>query len=106
MIEVGRVIARNGLNLRAKPEAHSEILATIPYNTAINIDSREGNWLRVNYQLKAGYLYKDYVTTSKIPVPDLDPPYEPPYGLPMGGRIVALLVLVLMVIWGVAAWIW
>jgi hypothetical protein len=104
MIEVGRINAKSGLHLRKKPETSSEILATLPYDTAVNIEGREGNWLRVTYNFKAGYLYKDYVTASKIP--DLDPlDPGPPYVLPMGGRIIALLVLALMVIWAIAAWV-
>jgi len=69
MIETGQVIPATGLHLRAKPEANSEILATLPQGTVIQIDGREGNWLRVIYNFKRGYLYKSYVDVLSLPDP-------------------------------------
>lgn len=69
MIESGKVTAKSGLHLRAKPEAHSEVLATLPHETVIYIDGRDGNWLRTTYNFKRGYLYKDYVEMLSIPEP-------------------------------------
>jgi hypothetical protein len=69
MIEIGKVTAKRGLHLRAKPDDQSEILANVPVDTIVDIDGREGNWLRSTYNFKRGYLYKDYVEVLSLPEP-------------------------------------
>ena len=68
MIEVGRVIASDsGLHLRKEANDKSTILATLPYGTIVDIDGREGNWLKTTYNYKTGYLYKQFVSVTSVP---------------------------------------
>ena len=78
MISTGRIKAEPWLHLRAKATKQSEILANVPNGTVIEIDGQDGNWLHTTYNLKAGYLYKDYVDVVTVLPPDLDQPCDPP----------------------------
>lgn len=107
MIETGKITAKRGLHLRKEPDKHSEILATLPFGAVVNIQRHEGNWLRTSYNFKEGYLYDGYVTVSKVPVPDLDPPWDPAhYSLPLPVKIVIGLVATIVAVWFFIASVW
>ena len=50
------------LNLRAEPSADAEILAEIPNGTTMRTLSQEGEWTRVGYDDKIGYLMNQYLS--------------------------------------------
>lgn len=94
---VGIVIAKGGLHLREKADANSPILATLPYGTIVDIDAHSGNWYRVVYQSKTGYLYKDYMKVTEVP--PKDPPFNPPEQLqPWTKTLVALAIAIIATI--------
>ena len=101
MTEIAKVTAKNGLHLRKDANARSEILATLPLGTEVTAISKDGNWLKVNYLFKTGFIYKDYVALSTKPSPDIDLPYT----LPTGTKIGALIVLALLAILAAASWL-
>ena len=94
MIETGRVITPNGLHLRTAPNDHSHVKATLPYGTVVDIDSHDGNWLKVIYGDKNGYLYKQYVAISNRPPPDIDLPHDPPVVRSYSKMVIALVIAV------------
>lgn len=51
--------------LRGAPSAQSDNLGTLDYGTALDLQSREGNWLKVTAGGKSGYVHKDYVMDAK-----------------------------------------
>jgi hypothetical protein len=102
MIKVGKVIAQNGLRLRKRPDVHSEVEATLPFGTVVDLDAAEGNWWRVKYKGTDGYLYKDYVEVLKVSPPDLDPPYDPPeqsWNKTIVGLVVAIIAAIMAFVW-------
>lgn len=64
------VVADGGLRLRAKPDANSDLLSLIPNGTQLVATETQGDWYRVSYQNKEGWVSKKYVTTQ--------PPAEDP----------------------------
>ncbi len=54
------VIAEGGLNLRAEPDTKSEILATIPNDTELVAQELSGDWYKVTFDDKTGWIHKDY----------------------------------------------
>ena len=50
------------LNLRAKP--NGSVLAQIPYGTKLEAES-EGEWSRVTYSGKTGYVKTEFLSASK-----------------------------------------
>lgn len=50
------------LNLRVKP--NGTILAQIPYGTKLEAES-EGEWSKVTYNNKVGYVKSEFLSTSK-----------------------------------------
>lgn len=52
------------LRLREKPTTSSAMLATAYGNECIVILGKEGDWYHVLYNLKEGYMYKDYLTVA------------------------------------------
>jgi hypothetical protein len=55
----GRVIAENGLNVRAEPGTQYEVLHTLPYGTLVEFDGVAGEWLRLADG--AGWVHGSYV---------------------------------------------
>ena len=104
MIETGRVITPNGLHLRTAPNDHSHVKATLPYGTVVDIDSHDGNWLKVIYGDKNGYLYKQYVAISNRPPPDIDLPHDPPPPAPSNFSLSGILIAVGLAFAAVVAW--
>lgn len=52
----------SSLNLRAGRSTDSKILATIPKGTLVSPLERTGNWVKVIYKNKVGYVHDDYIT--------------------------------------------
>ena len=49
------------LNLRAKPSLSSSILAQIPYKTELETEETSGEWSKVTYEGKTGYVMNKYL---------------------------------------------
>ena len=57
----GIITAKSGLRLRKGKSTKSTILTTIPYNSKVEILSKEGNWFKVSYKNITGYCSSTYV---------------------------------------------
>ena len=57
---IGEITA-SSLRLRAKPSTDSEILATAVGGDCVVIIREVGDWYLVNYNLKIGYMAKEYI---------------------------------------------
>ncbi len=58
---IGFVTAQGGLRLRAKATTNSAIVDTASTNECIVVVSKEGDWYKVLYDLKEGYMHADYL---------------------------------------------
>jgi len=56
------------LNLRRKASSTAEILTRIPQNEIIDVEARQGNWTRVSYQGRTGYVMTAFLTFLTVPV--------------------------------------
>ena len=75
------VLAINGLNIRMAMNGGSEKVGNIKYGESIiikntfnfshkdTIESRTGNWVKISYKEKTGFVFDGYL--SKLPVPKL-----------------------------------
>ncbi len=61
---IGFVTAQGGLRLRAKATTASAIVNTAPSNDCVVIISKTGDWYKVNYNLKEGYMHADYLRVA------------------------------------------
>ncbi len=52
----------SGLYLRSQPSTSSSALACAPRNDVVVILGKSGDWYKVNYNLKEGYMYAKYLT--------------------------------------------
>ncbi len=64
------VTADGGLFMREKPEPKSRSLLIIPNGTQLTAEETQGDWYKVTYQEKTGWISKSYTTTQ--------PPAEDP----------------------------
>lgn len=55
--------AEGGLNLRSEPSTDGEVLTTIPADTELTAEELAGDWYKVTYKGKTGWVHKDYVRT-------------------------------------------
>ena len=62
MYGIGFVTASGGLRLRAKANTNSTIVDTAARNECVVVVSKEGDWYKVIYNLKEGYMHSDYVS--------------------------------------------
>ena len=60
MSGVGWVTA-SALRLRSEPSTNSEILATAMRNEVVVVHGKTGDWYKVTYNLKVGYMHSDYL---------------------------------------------
>lgn len=62
------ITAKSGLNVRETASASSNKLGALKYGTVVQVISENGNWYKINYNGKIGYIYKDYtkVTSAKV----------------------------------------
>jgi hypothetical protein len=64
------VTADGGLNMRAEPQPKAKIVILIPSGTQLEAEETEGDWYKVSFMNKTGWVNKGYVTTQ--------PPAEDP----------------------------
>ncbi|MBW6431750.1 SH3 domain-containing protein, partial [Patescibacteria group bacterium] len=57
--------APGGLNMRSEPNTKSEILKIIPDGTELVALELSGDWYKISYDGKTGWVHKDYVRTFK-----------------------------------------
>lgn len=55
------VTAKSGLNMRKSASTSSAIICTLPYNTKITSFAAKGDWYKIKYNGKTGYIYGKYV---------------------------------------------
>lgn len=53
------------INLRKEPNTTSEVLATLPVNTAVDVISEENGWSKVKVSGKEGYISSSLLSTKK-----------------------------------------
>ena len=61
MYGIGFVTATS-LRLRSEPNTNSRIVATAPRNECVVVESKQGEWYKVSYNLQEGYMHEDYVS--------------------------------------------
>lgn len=61
--DTGKVTA-DVLNLRSGKSLTSSVIGKIPQNTTLTIQETSGNWYKVTYDGKTGYVSADYVTLT------------------------------------------
>ena len=55
------IVDASSLRLREGPGTDSDVVATASRNDAVLILGQEGDWYKVSYNLKTGYMHKDYL---------------------------------------------
>lgn len=58
------VTADGGLRMRANPDAKAALVSLIPNGTQLTATEIQGDWYKVTYQDKEGWVNKGYVTTQ------------------------------------------
>jgi hypothetical protein len=58
------VVAEGGLYLRAEANAKAKILILIPNRTTLEAEETQGEWYRVSYMNKTGWVNRGFVTTE------------------------------------------
>ena len=59
-----KITSDGGLNLREDASTSSIILSTIPSGTYVDFLGNDGNWLKVNYKGKIGYISSEFGTIT------------------------------------------
>ncbi|MDO4926157.1 MAG: SH3 domain-containing protein [Turicibacter sp.] len=54
------------LNLRKEPSKSAKIMTVIPAYSRFEVLDTDDEWLQVSYQQQVGYVYKDYVSMTKL----------------------------------------
>lgn len=54
----------SSLYLRSEPTTSSKALASAPRNEVVVVLSKHGDWYKVNYNLKEGYMHSDYLAVK------------------------------------------
>ena len=62
---IGIVKARGGLRLRSEASTSSSILTTAPYGDSVVVLEKKGDWYKVNYNLRIGYMSAEYLTLKE-----------------------------------------
>lgn len=60
MYGIGFVNA-SSLRMRSEPNTTSSTISVAPRNDCVVVISKEGDWYKVNYNLKVGYMHADYL---------------------------------------------
>ena len=55
----------NGLNLRERPGTNHKTIANIPNGARLDVISTQGDWVKVKYDGKEGYVSRQYVNENK-----------------------------------------
>lgn len=58
------VTADGGLYMRANPESKAKIMILIPRGTELSAEETQGEWYKVTYMNKNGWVNRSYVTTT------------------------------------------
>jgi len=59
------VNSSNGLNLREGPGTGYKTIANIPNGSKVDVISTQGDWVKVEYSGKEGYVSRQYITENK-----------------------------------------
>lgn len=62
---IGTVTA-SALRFRSAPTSSSEVLGVAAYHDKVVVIGREGDWLRVVFNLKTGYMHSDYLELDEV----------------------------------------
>lgn len=54
-----------GVNMRASASSDGKVLALVPKNAKLTVLSADGNWYKVEFNGKTGYIYKDYLNVTE-----------------------------------------
>ena len=57
-------VTASSLRLRSEPNSSSAILDTAPANECVVVLEKSGQWYKVNYNLREGYMHEDYLTVA------------------------------------------
>lgn len=63
-------VAGNNINLRKSPHTESGIIRTINANKTVTLLEQAGDWYRIRYKKKTGYIHSDYLSFTKV---DIEP---------------------------------
>ncbi|RJO62074.1 hypothetical protein C4544_01070 [candidate division WS5 bacterium] len=61
------VTSEGGLNMRKEPDSTSEVIAVIPNGTKLDVLKEQGEWYKVKYEGKEGWIWKGY-TSEESPL--------------------------------------
>jgi len=77
-----KVIAFSGLKMHSNPSMNSKVLKVIPFGESIEVQERQqinqtvewldGEWLKINYEGRIGYVLDAFLTSLPIPVNDYE----------------------------------
>jgi probable enterotoxin B len=59
--KTGTITCKNKVNVRAKATTDSKLLGTAKNGETFTVHGRSGNWVRIDYNGKTGYVYKTYI---------------------------------------------
>lgn len=59
------ISSSNGVNLREGPNANKNVMASIPNGSKVKVLSSEGDWTKVEYDGKTGYVSSKYISEEK-----------------------------------------
>ena len=62
------VNSKHGLNVRSQPSVNSNVVATLSYQTEIEVNAFEGDWAKILWNEGEGYVNKNYIVPSKANV--------------------------------------
>ncbi len=62
---IGIVKARGGLRLRSEATTASSTLTIAPYGDSVVVLEKKGDWYKVNYNLRIGYMSGEYLTLKE-----------------------------------------
>lgn len=62
------ITAKSGLNFRESASVSSKKLGAFSYGTVVKVVGETGNWYKINYNGKVGYIYKAYAKVVSVNV--------------------------------------
>ncbi len=66
--EKSGVITANNLNVRSQPNTEGEILGKVHKNDIVNILKELSEWVKIKYNDREAYVFKQYVEISDVPL--------------------------------------
>lgn len=60
--KTGTIKCNTHVNIRAKATKNSTLLGTAKNGATFTVQGRSGNWIKIDYKGKTGYVYKKYIT--------------------------------------------